>query len=250
MTVERIHLDGVWQEFRPRSAHGTRRRVGPVKWALQDVTFGIQGGEAVGLIGHNGSGKTTLLRTLAGVIKPSRGECMVNGRISSLIDLTAGVNRDLTGRENIMLGAVLLGMTRAEVRRDYDSIAAFSGLSESILNQPLSVYSAGMGLRIAFSVVVNVDASVLLIDEVLAVGDDAFQQACLERIGEFRRDGCTIVMASHDLEQVRTFCDRALLFHQGHLMFDGAPDEAIDQYSALGSDPSLAGNEDLDPPRG
>jgi ABC-2 type transport system ATP-binding protein len=135
------------------------------------------------------------------------------------------------------------------VRRDYDSIAAFSGLSESILNQPLSVYSAGMGLRIAFSVVVNVDASVLLIDEVLAVGDDAFQQACLDRIDEFRREGCTIVMASHDLDQVRSFCDRAMVFHHGHLAFDGAPDEAIDHYAALGSDPSLVRSEDPDPPR-
>jgi ABC-2 type transport system ATP-binding protein len=246
VTIERIHLEGLWQEFRPRSAHGTRRRTGPVKWALQDVTFGIRGGETVGVIGHNGSGKTTLLRTLAGVIKPSRGECVVNGRISSLIDLTAGVNRDLTGRENIMLGAVLLGMTRAEVRQNYDAIAAFSGLSESILNQPLSVYSAGMGLRIAFSVVVNVDASVLLIDEVLAVGDEDFQQACLERISEFRRGGCTIVMATHDLDQVRRFCDRTLVFHQGHLVFDGTPDQAVDHYATLGSDPSLANSHDRD----
>jgi ABC-2 type transport system ATP-binding protein len=250
MSTARVRSEALWQEFRPRSAHGTRRRRGTtaVKWALQDVTFEIAGGETVGLIGHNGSGKTTLLRTLAGVIKPSQGLCTVEGRISSLIDLTAGVNRDLTGRENIMLGAVLLGMTRAEVRRDYDSIAEFSGLSPSVLNQPLSVYSAGMGLRIAFSVVVHVDAAVLLIDEVLAVGDEAFQQACLERISEFRRNGCTIVMASHDLDQVRQFCDRALVFHQGHLVFDGAPDLAIDHYASLGSDPSLIGPDSPDQP--
>jgi ABC-2 type transport system ATP-binding protein len=244
VTIEHINVEGLWQAFRPRTAHGTRRRVGPTKWALQDVTFDIPGGETVGLIGHNGSGKTTLLRTLAGVIKPSRGECTVHGRISSLIDLTAGVNRDLTGRENIKLGAVLLGMTRAEVRQNYESIASFSGLSESILDQPLSVYSAGMGLRIAFSVVVNVDASVLLIDEVLAVGDEAFQRACLERIGELRRGGCTIVMATHDLDQVRHFCDRALVFHQGHLVFDGIPGEAVEHYVSLGSDPSMANSDE------
>jgi ABC-type polysaccharide/polyol phosphate transport system ATPase subunit len=221
--------------------------VAPVKWALQDVTFAAPAGETLGLIGHNGSGKTTLLRTLAGVIKPSRGECTVSGRIGSLIDLTAGINRDLTGRENIMLGGVLLGMTRAEVRERYDAIAAFSGLPESTLTQPLSVYSAGMGLRIAFSVVVHVDAAVLLVDEVLAVGDEAFQQACLERIDESRRQGCTVVLASHDLEQVRRVCDRALVFHLGHLVFDGPPDEAIDHYAALGSDPSLGRTDDLGP---
>ncbi len=246
--MRRVHLDGVWQEFRPRSAHGNRRRVTDVKWALQDVSFDAESGETVGLIGHNGSGKTTLLRTLAGVIKPSRGECTVTGRIGSLIDLTAGVNRDLTGRENIMLGGVLLGMTRAEVRKHYDSIAEFSGLAESVLSQPLSVYSAGMGLRIAFSVVVHVHADVLLVDEVLSVGDEAFQQKCLDRITELRHDGCTIVMASHDLDQVRDFCDRVLVFHQGRLCFTGEANAAVEHYVVLGADPTHRRHQDLEPP--
>jgi ABC-2 type transport system ATP-binding protein len=238
--VERIRLDGVWQEFRPRSAHGNRRHRGPVKWALEDVSFSAHDGETLGIIGHNGSGKTTLLRTLAGVLKPSRGEFRTVGRVSSLIDLTAGVNRDLTGRENIILGGVLLGMTRDEVRERYASIATFSGLSDSVLNQPLSIYSSGMGLRIAFSVVVHVDASVLLIDEVLAVGDEAFQQICLDRVTQLRDDGCTVVMASHDLDQIRDFCDRVLVVHEGRLTFDGCPGDAITRYGALGPDPSIA----------
>ena len=246
--MRRVHLDGVWQEFRPRSAHGNRRRVTAVKWALEDVSFDADSGETLGLIGHNGSGKTTLLRTLAGVIKPSKGECTVTGRIGSLIDLTAGVNRDLTGRENIMLGGVLLGMTRAEVREHFDSIAEFSGLAESTLNQPLSVYSAGMGLRIAFSVVVHVRADVLLVDEVLSVGDEAFQHKCLDRITEFRQDGCTIVLASHDLDQVRDFCDRALVFHEGRLIFAGESNAAVEHYIALGADPTLRHPDDLEQP--
>ncbi len=237
--MERIRLDGVWQEFRPRSAHGNRRHKSPVKWALEDVSFSAHDGETVGIIGHNGSGKTTLLRTLAGVLEPSRGECRIDGRVSSLIDLTAGVNRDLTGRENIMLGAVLLGMTRSEVRERYTSIATFSGLSDSVLNQPLSVYSSGMGLRIAFSVVVHVDATVLLVDEVLAVGDEAFQQICLDRVTRLRQEGCTVVMASHDLDQIRVFCDRVLVVHQGRLVFEGCPDDAVTRYGALGPDPSI-----------
>ncbi len=229
----------MWQEFRPRSAHGNRSRSTSVKWALRDVSYSVARGETVALIGHNGSGKTTMLRTLAGVLKPSRGRCDVQGRISSLIDLTAGVNRDLTGRENIILGGVLLGMTRAEVREQYDAIADFSGISDAVLNQPLSVYSSGMGLRIAFSVVVHANAEVLLVDEVLAVGDLDFQQTCLEKIDAFRNEGGSIVMASHDLEQVQRFCDRAMVFHEGQLVFNGAPAEAVAHYSTLGPDPSV-----------
>ncbi len=237
--MERVRLERVWQEFRPRTAHGNRRHRGPVKWALQDVSFSVEGGEGLGIIGHNGSGKTTLLRTLAGVLKPSRGTCWVEGRVSSLIDLTSGVNRDLTGRENIVLGGVLLGMTRQEVRDKYAAIAAFSGLSESVLDEPLSAYSSGMGLRIAFSVIVHVDASVLLVDEVLAVGDESFQQICIDRVAEMRRLGCAVVMASHDLDQVARFCDRALVVHEGKLLFIGEPDEALARYAALGPDPTL-----------
>jgi len=239
--VERLRLEGVWQEFRPRSAHGNRRHRGPVKWALSDVSFSAEAGEGLGIIGHNGSGKTTLLRTLAGVLKPTKGLCVIDGRVSSLIELTSGVNRDLTGRENIILGGVLLGMTRREVRERYDEIAAFSGLSASVLDEPLSAYSSGMGLRIAFSVIVHVSASVLLVDEVLAVGDDAFQQICIDRVATMREAGCSVVMASHDLEQVGEFCDRALVFHEGRLRFNGDPKEAVARYADLGPDPSIPG---------
>jgi ABC-type polysaccharide/polyol phosphate transport system ATPase subunit len=241
--MERVRLEGVWQEFRPRSAHGNRRHRGPVKWALSDVSFSASGGEGLGVIGHNGSGKTTLLRTLAGVLQPTRGRCVIDGRVSSLIELTSGVNRDLTGRENIMLGGVLLGMTRQQVRERYDDIAAFSGLTESVLNEPLSAYSSGMGLRIAFSVIVHVDAAVLLVDEVLAVGDDAFQEICIKRVATMREEGATVIMASHDLEKVREFCDRVLVFHQGRLKFSGDPDKALERYTALGPDPTVPGED-------
>ncbi|MGA8368621.1 MAG: ATP-binding cassette domain-containing protein, partial [Acidimicrobiales bacterium] len=142
--LERIIVENLWQEFRPRSVRGHRRR-GDVLWALRDVSFTVRSGRAIGVIGQNGSGKTTLLKTLAGVLAPSRGSVATHGRVSSLIDLTAGVNRDLTGNENIMLGGVLLGMTRAEVRTKYDEIVRFSGLTHSTLEQPLSAYSTGMG---------------------------------------------------------------------------------------------------------
>jgi ABC-type polysaccharide/polyol phosphate transport system ATPase subunit len=227
-----IALDGVWQEFRPRTAHGNRRRGAPPVNALRNVTFRIEHGESVGIVGHNGSGKTTLLRTLAGVLEPSQGTCQINGRVSSLLDLTAGLNRDLSGNENIMVGGVLLGMSRRQVRQEYDAIAAFSGLDDSVLNQPLSAYSAGMTLRIAFSVLTRTDASVLLVDEVLAVGDEEFQERALEWIQDFSRTGL-VVMASHDLELMGTFCSRLLVIEAGCIVFDGDPEQALALYEEL-----------------
>jgi len=227
-----IELDGVWQEFRPRTAHGTRRRGAAPTWALSNVSFSIDRSERVGIVGHNGSGKTTLLRTLAGVLEPSRGSCAVKGEVSSLLDLTAGLNRDLSGTENILLGGVLLGMTRRQVRDEYGNICSFSGLDQEVLGQPLSAYSAGMTLRIAFSVLTRRLASVLLVDEVLAVGDEDFQQRALEWIGDFTSQG-VVIMASHDLDLVRKFCSRLLVFESGRLVFDGSPDKALEVYAGL-----------------
>ncbi len=227
--LERIIVENLWQEFRPRSVRGHRRR-GDVLWALRDVSFTVRSGRAIGVIGQNGSGKTTLLKTLAGVLAPSRGSVATHGRVSSLIDLTAGVNRDLTGNENIMLGGVLLGMTRAEVRTKYDEIVRFSGLTHSTLEQPLSAYSTGMGLRVAFSVIACSEPSILLVDEVLAVGDEAFQRDCLERINAFRDAGCAIVIASHDLDIVAAHTDWVLVLENGEVTHSGKPAPTIAAY--------------------
>jgi|HubBroStandDraft_5_1064220.scaffolds.fasta_scaffold108087_2 lipopolysaccharide transport system ATP-binding protein len=225
----RVVVDDLWQEFRPRTAHGSFRR-GERFWALRGVSFSIGAGETLGILGQNGSGKTTLLKSLAGVLTPSRGRIETFGRVSSLIELNAGINRDMSGRENIMLGGVLLGMSRAEVRSKYDEIAAFSGLERPVLEQPISSYSSGMGLRIAFSVIACSEPSVLLIDEVLAVGDDAFQQKCLEQIQQFRRSGCSIALASHNLELIREQSTSAIALAGGEVVAQGTPDQVVRAY--------------------
>jgi lipopolysaccharide transport system ATP-binding protein len=193
----------------------------------------VGAGQALGVIGQNGSGKTTLLKSLAGVIAPSRGRVVTRGRVASLIDLSAGVNRDLTGKENVMLGGVLLGMTRSEVRSKYDEIASFSGLADDVLQQPLSAYSTGMGLRIAFSVVACSEPSILLVDEVLAVGDESFQRKCFDRLDLFRRSGCAIVIATHDLNVVVERTDQAIVLRSGHLVDSGHPKELVARYEAM-----------------
>jgi lipopolysaccharide transport system ATP-binding protein len=197
---------------------------------LRDVSLTVAPGRSLGVIGTNGSGKTTLLQVLAGVLRPTRGEVTVRGRVASLVDLSAGFHRDLTGRENVLVGGVLLGMSRAEVRARYDEIVAFSGLPADALDAPLSAYSAGMGLRLGFALVVHTDPDVLLVDEVLAVGDDHFRAQSLARVDELRAAGTALVLVSHDLGLVRARCDEVAVLERGELARVGSPEESVAYY--------------------
>jgi lipopolysaccharide transport system ATP-binding protein len=207
------------------------RRMGSADefWALRDVSFSVAPGSMVGVIGRNGAGKSTLLRLIGGVGKPNEGSVKVRGRINAFLDLTAGFRPDLTGRENIMVGGVIAGLTRREIKQRFDAIVEFAELEEFI-DSPLRAYSTGMRMRLAFSVAAHTEPDVLLIDEVLAVGDLAFRRKCFERIEAFRSRGCTIVLVSHDVNQIQRLCDEALWLRKGRLMAYGDPEEVTGRY--------------------
>lgn len=195
-------------------------------FALRDINFDVSAGSTVGLIGANGSGKSTLLKTIAGVLQPTTGEVLHRGRIAALLELGAGFHPDLTGRENVFLNSSILGLTKKETSRYFDSIVEFSGV-EQFIDTQVKFYSSGMYVRLAFSVAVHVDPDILIIDEVLAVGDEAFQSKCLERIHAFQRAGKTIILVSHALSQIETLCDRTIVLDHGRLAFDGHPTDGI-----------------------
>lgn len=221
----RVVVDGVWESFRRRSKLGWRR--GEPHWALRDVSLSVAAGECLGVIGGNGSGKTTLLQVIGGVLRPTRGTVTVEGRLSSLVELSAGFHRDLTGRENALIGGVLLGLSRREARERLEEVIEFSGLDADTIDAPLAGYSAGMGLRLGFSLVVATRPDVLLVDEVLAVGDDAFQRRCLERIDTMRGDGCAVVFVSHDMGMIESHTDAVAVLERGELAMIGAPAEGV-----------------------
>jgi ABC-2 type transport system ATP-binding protein len=198
-------------------------------WALRDVDLEIEEGSTVGLIGANGSGKSTLLKLIAGILRPSSGTVRVRGRVAALLELGAGFQADLTGRENIFLNGSLLGMSQRELERRFDEIVAFAELEEFIDTQ-VKFYSSGMYVRLGFAIAVNVEPDILLIDEVLAVGDEAFQRKCLERIRTFQREGRTMVLVTHAVESVRQICDAAAVLDRGQLVAHGTPGEAIRSY--------------------
>jgi ABC-type polysaccharide/polyol phosphate transport system ATPase subunit len=224
-----VVVDGLWEGYRRRGRYGWRRR-GEPHWALRDVSLTVGRSRALGVIGANGSGKTTLLQVLAGVLRPTRGRVEVRGRSASLVDLSAGFHRDLTGHENVLIGGVLLGLSRAEIRRRYDEIVEFSGLPADALDAPLSAYSAGMGLRLGFSLVVHTDPDVLLVDEVLAVGDDAFRAKSLAKVDELRANGTSLVLVSHDLDLVLERCDDVAVLERGALASIGEPAASVAYY--------------------
>lgn len=197
--------------------------------ALNDVSLQVWPGETIGVIGPNGSGKSTLLKLITRILEPSSGTVRVRGRVSALLELGAGFHPDLTGRENVYLNGSLLGYSRREMDRQYESIVCFAEL-ERFMDVPVKHYSSGMYMRLGFSIAVHVDPDILLIDEVLAVGDQAFQQKCLERIQSFRRQGKTIVFVSHDLEAVRTLCDRVVWLDDGVIRMEGPTMEVVAEY--------------------
>lgn len=198
-------------------------------WALKDVSFNIKAGQTVGVIGPNGSGKSSTLGLVTGTINPTSGEVRTVGRISSLLELGAGFHPDLTGRENVFLNASILGIPREDIRKRFDHIIDFSGLGEFI-DMPVKHYSSGMYVRLGFAVAVEMNPDILLIDEVLAVGDIAFQLKCLDRIRNFQRRGKTLLLVSHALQTVEEFCDDVLLIHQGQLVGHGDPQTTILSY--------------------
>ena len=210
--------------------------------ALRDVSFAIHKGEAFGIIGRNGSGKSTLLKIISGILKPTSGTVAVNGRIAALIELGAGFHPEITGRENIYINGIMLGLTRREIENRFDSIVEFSGI-RSFIDQPVKTYSSGMYVRLGFAVAVHVDPDVLLIDEVLSVGDEEFSQKCVAKIQEMKFRGVTLVFVTHQLDQVRNLCDRALWLDKGEAVVAGDPVRVVDDYLQV-----VAGGKPSAPP--
>jgi lipopolysaccharide transport system ATP-binding protein len=205
------------------------RRQSDTFWAVQDCSFQVGQGEVVALLGRNGAGKSVLLKMLSGVVKPSTGEALVRGRMTALLELGSGFHPEMTGRENVFFNGAVLGMRRAEMQRKFDRIVEFSGVA-SFLDIPVKHYSSGMYLRLAFAVAAHVDSDVLLIDEMLAVGDAAFQEKCINRIREVARQGVTILIVSHELTLLSELCTRGLYLDRGRLLIDGSLDDATRLY--------------------
>jgi ABC-2 type transport system ATP-binding protein len=229
-----IQIDGVSKHFKLNHARADSLKERVVNfrkanyeefWALKDVTIHVGEGETLGLLGHNGSGKSTLLKCVAGIMRPTTGSIVKHGRTAALLELGSGFHGDLTGRENIYMNASILGFSRKEIDRIFDEIVAFSEIEDFIDNQ-VKHYSSGMAARLGFAVAVNVDPEILLVDEVLSVGDEAFQRKCLERIKRFQREGRTILLVTHAVDMVRQICNRAAVLDHGELVAIGEPGEA------------------------
>lgn len=217
--------------FRLNSDSSSSAKLDPSEfWAVENLSFHVRPGEALGIIGPNGAGKSTVLKLLAGIMRPSRGAISLQGRVSALIEVGAGFHPDLTGRENIFVNASILGMSRAEVRHKFDQIVNFAGIRE-FLDTPIKRYSSGMYARLGFSVAAHVNPQILLVDEVLSVGDRVFRERCMDKMRSFRKKGVAIVFVSHDLGAVGSFCDRALVLSGGRsLLLADSATEAVAYY--------------------
>ena len=221
-----------YHTLKERALHPFRKDTHDVLQAVDDVTFEVAEGEFFGIVGRNGSGKSTLLKCLAGIYGVDRGELHVRGRLSPFIELGVGFNMDLTARDNVMINAIMLGLTRQQARERFDEIIAFAEL-EDFLDLKLKNYSSGMTVRLAFSVAIQVDAEVLLIDEVLAVGDASFQQKCFAEFHRLKDEGRTILFVTHDMSAVERFCDRAMLIEKGKMVNIGEPAGIARRYNEL-----------------
>ncbi|MCW5798059.1 MAG: Putative LPS ABC transporter ATPase [Nitrospira sp.] len=224
--------------LRDRIAHGCRsllgrqtaKKVAPRSFqALNDVSFDVREGEVLGVIGHNGAGKSTLLKILSRITEPTGGEVDLYGRVTSLLEVGTGFHAELSGRENVYLNAAMLGMRKVDIDKRFDAIVEFSG-TQQFIDTPVKRYSSGMYVRLAFSVAAHLDPEILIVDEVLSVGDGAFQKKCLGKMDEVRRDGRTVILVSHDLPVVASLCQRAILLRHGRVVGDGQPQQIIEQY--------------------
>ena len=211
---------------RPSGDEGDR-----MHWAIRGVSFEVRAGEVLGIIGHNGAGKSTLLKLLSRITEPTEGEVAITGRVGSLLEVGTGFHPELSGRENVYLNGAILGMKRAEIARKFDEIVAFAGL-EKFLDTAVKYYSSGMYMRLAFAVAAHLEPDTLIIDEVLAVGDAAFQKKCLGKMGDVARQGRTVLFVSHNLGAIRSLCSRGIVLQEGALTFDGPVDAAISTYLA------------------
>ncbi len=200
------------------------------RWAVKDLSFEVFRGEALGIVGHNGAGKSTLVKLLSGITAPTTGEITINGTLSAMVEVGAGFSIELTGRENVFLSGAILGLGRREIARRMKDILEFAGIGDCI-DAPVKTYSSGQFLRLGFSIAAQLDQQIFLLDEVLAVGDVAFQARCFDRIDRLRRNGKTIVLISHDLAAIERICDRAILLNQGELVMTGYPRDIIQEYS-------------------
>jgi lipopolysaccharide transport system ATP-binding protein len=212
-----------------KRAGGAARPANQKIWALKDVSFEVQPGEVLGLIGHNGAGKSTLLKILSRIVQPTAGSFELYGRAGSLLEVGTGFHPDLSGRDNVFLNGAILGMKRGLIERKFDEIIAFSEI-EQFIDTPVKWYSSGMYLRLAFSVAVHMETEILFVDEVLAVGDASFQQKCLEKIQAIMEEGRTIIFVSHSMSAVAQLCERVILIDRGHIVHDGPSHEAIYAY--------------------
>jgi len=246
MSTTRVIFDGVWKQFSRGERHDSLRDLVPALvrrftkrrdaaederafWALKDVSFEVRAGDALGIIGRNGAGKSTILKLLTRILKPTRGSCAVVGRTGALIEIAAGFHPDLTGRENIYLQGAIMGMRRAEIAARFDEIVDFAG-TERFIDTPVKRYSSGMNARLGFSIAAHLNPDVLIIDEVLAVGDKAFQEKCLAHMKRFRHQGVALVFVSHHLPSVSQLCNQVLLLDQGAAARLGSPAAVIADY--------------------
>ncbi len=233
-----IKVEDVVKEFTLNNTHtlkdrlvwtltGRREQLSTHFRALNGVSFEVEKGDSIGLIGYNGSGKSTMLKLISGVMHPTEGSVGYRGTMAGLIEVGAGFHPDLTGRENVFLNGAILGMTREQIEKSFDDIVAFSEI-EQFIDTEVKFYSSGMFLRLAFSVAVHTDPDIFLVDEILAVGDEPFQQKCLNRIHEMQEQGKSLVIVSHDLDLIRRLCNRGILLERGSLKVDGTAAEAVD----------------------
>jgi lipopolysaccharide transport system ATP-binding protein len=247
MSEHSLRLNHVFKRFRRGERHDSLRDLIPSLvnravsrdreralaeeefWVLNDISFELKKGETLGIIGHNGAGKSTMLKHLSGIMEPTRGSIEVNGRLSALIEVGAGFHPDLTGRENVFLNGVILGMSRVEVKRKFDEIVEFAGLEEFI-DTPVKRYSSGMFARLGFSVAAHLEPDILVIDEVLSVGDFAFQRKGLEKMRAIAKSGATVIFVSHNLQAVAEFCQRGILLERGRVIADGPTDQVVRRY--------------------
>jgi ABC-type polysaccharide/polyol phosphate transport system ATPase subunit len=253
-----IQFDGVWKKFCRGERHDSlrdlipalvRRAIGAAPrapelseeefWAVKDVSFAVEPGQALGIIGPNGAGKSTVLKLLNRILAPTKGRCEIQGRVGALIEVAAGFHQDLTGRENVYLQGAILHMKRAEITRRFDDIVEFAGLQEFI-DTPVKRYSSGMNARLGFSIAAHLEPDVLLIDEVLSVGDMGFQQRCVDRMGAFKKQGVTVLFVSHNLQAVAGLCERALFLHREVRALGPSP-EVIEQYVRTADRPRVPG---------